>query len=83
MTTQQTPVGRGGYEYGGGAIPPDEPPVGGGGYGYGGYPYGGGGGMDLVEEHYHLMNHKPEVGGIDREDMTVTFLPLKRTVSPN
>jgi hypothetical protein len=62
MTTQQTPAERGGYEYGGGAIPPDEPSVGGGGYGYGGYPYGGGGGMDLVEEHYHPMNRRPEVG---------------------
>jgi hypothetical protein len=40
-------------------------------------------GIHMVEEHYHLMNHRPEVGGIDREDMTVTFLPLKRMVSPN
>jgi hypothetical protein len=29
-------VGGGGYEYGWGAEPPDEPPIGGGGYEYGG-----------------------------------------------
>jgi hypothetical protein len=33
--------------------------------------------MDMVEEHYHLMNHRSEVKGMDRgdngmgEDMTV------------
>jgi hypothetical protein len=43
-------------------------PTRGGVYGYDGYPYGGGGGMDTVEEYYHLMNHRPEVKGMDKED---------------
>jgi hypothetical protein len=42
--------------------------AGGGGYEYGEYPYGGGGGMDTVDEHYHPMNHRLEVEGMDRED---------------
>jgi hypothetical protein len=24
--------------------------------------------MDTVEEHYHSLNHRPEVEGMDRED---------------
>jgi hypothetical protein len=24
--------------------------------------------MDTVEEYYHLMNHRPEVKGMDKED---------------
>jgi hypothetical protein len=35
--------------------------------GYGGYPYGRGGGMNMVEE--RSSNHRPEVEGIDREDI--------------
>jgi hypothetical protein len=58
----------GGYEYGGGALPPDEPSARRRGYGYGGYPYGGGECMNMVEEHYHPMNHRLEVESIDRED---------------
>jgi hypothetical protein len=46
----EPPIEGGGYEYGGGVLPPDEPTTEGGGYGYGGYPYGEGGGMDMVEE---------------------------------
>jgi hypothetical protein len=67
----ETPAGGGGYEYGGGALPPDEPSTEGGGYGYGGYPYGGGGGMDMLEEYYHSMNQWPEVDGIDRVDSEI------------
>jgi hypothetical protein len=32
------------------------------------YPYGGSGGMDTVEEHYHPMNYRPKVKDVDRED---------------
>jgi hypothetical protein len=44
-------AGGGVYEYGEGALPSNEPPNRGGWYGYDGYPYSGGGGMDMVEEH--------------------------------
>jgi hypothetical protein len=52
----------GGYEYGWGAGPTNEPPARGGGYEYGGE------GKDMVKEHCHPMNHRPEVEGMDRED---------------
>jgi hypothetical protein len=64
----EPPARGGGYEYGGEALPPVEAPTEGGGYVYGGYPYGESGGMDMVKEHYHPMNHPLEVEGIDRED---------------
>jgi hypothetical protein len=62
----EPPTGGGGYEYDREALPPDEPPIRG--YGYGGYPYGGDWSMDTVDEHYHPMNHRPEVVGTDMED---------------
>jgi hypothetical protein len=64
----EPPAGGGGYGYGDGALLPDEPPTGGDGYGYGGYPYGGGGGMDTMEEQYHSMNHRLDEEGMNRED---------------
>jgi hypothetical protein len=73
----------GGYEYGWEAGPLDEPPTRGG-YEYGAYPYGGGGNMDTVEEHYHLMNHWPEVESMNREasgmeeDMTIEVEVVER-----
>jgi hypothetical protein len=27
--------------------------------------------MDMVKEHYHLTNHRPEMEGIDREDSDI------------
>jgi hypothetical protein len=80
----EAPAGGGGYEYGEEALPLNEAPTGGGRYGYGGYPYGGGGRMDMVQEHYHPMNHWPEVEGMDkedsdmREDMTVEVEVIER-----
>jgi hypothetical protein len=34
--------------------------------------------MDMVKEHYHLMNHRLEVGDIDREDMMVEVEVVER-----
>jgi hypothetical protein len=44
--------------YGGGAFPSDEPPTKGGGYGYGG-------------GHFHPINHRPEVDGINMVDIGI------------
>jgi hypothetical protein len=80
----EAPTRGGGYKYSEEALPPDEAPTAGGGYGYGGYPYGGGGGMDMVEKHYHPINHWLEVESIDkedsdtREDMTVDVEVVER-----
>jgi hypothetical protein len=52
--------------------------AGGGEYEYGVYPYGGGGDIDTVEEHYHLMNHRPKVDGMYREDMMVEVEMVER-----
>jgi hypothetical protein len=35
------------------------------------YPYSRSEGMDTVEEHYHQMNHRPEMESMDREDSDV------------
>jgi hypothetical protein len=53
-------AGGGGYVYGWGAGPPDEPPV-----GEEGMNMVEVEGTDMVDEHFHPMNHRPEVEGMD------------------
>jgi hypothetical protein len=53
-------AGGGGYEYAGGAGLPDEPPA-------------GEEGMNMVEEHYHPMNH-----GLEVEDMNMVGIHMVR-----